>query len=154
MLIWGYEAIPTLESAPPIFSFPFNVSNLNPQPDISFIPKYARAFFTDHLIKTIISLLLTSLVKSIPSRSDIINVYEVYPVFLFTIILFPNGMYSPGICLKYLREMMSWGHWTWPLSREILFKPNYLWPGFTHSLHLILISFSTCGVRWGDSVKA
>ena len=45
--------------------------------------------------------------------------------------------------------MMSQRHWTWPLSRAILFESYSLWPGLTHSLHLFLRPFSTYGVQWG-----
>ena len=44
---------------------------------------------------------------------------------------------------------MSWGHRTWLILRAIPFKYYSLWPVFTHSLHLSLSPFSTCGVRWG-----
>ena len=49
VLRWEYDISTTLEPSPPIGSPPYNVSHLNPQPDIPLTPKYTRYFIQQAL---------------------------------------------------------------------------------------------------------
>ena len=149
---WGGEVNPTLDSDPVIGYPPFNIIHLTLQLISLWHQHLQCTAFPNHLIKTFS---LKWILTSISSWSDLPNVSEVLPVF------FCKNYFKYLIVCTHRKNMsriflctMSRGHLIWPLLYEITFEPYSLWPGFTYSLRLVMSPFSTCQVRWGDSVKA
>ena len=150
--IWGDEVSPTLELAPKIDP-PFNAIHLNPQPDFILKPNYSRdclhqAPNQNHYLPPI----------------DItfdINPVLVLPQFFLWLPshVFVHNNFNPlqYVITRNISRISPWNNATGSLNLtllcEIPFNPYCLWTGFTHSLHLFIIPFSTCGVQLGDSLK-
>ena len=88
--IWVNEVSPTLEMVPPIASPLFNGIHLNPEPDLPLTSNYAIDYIPqspnwNHSLPPIDITVLTPII----SWYDLTTIYEVLPVFSFTIFYNP-----------------------------------------------------------------
>ena len=147
---YGDEFNPTLDSAPVIGPPTFNIIHLTLHLIYSLHHNIPYIAFPEHLIKTFP---LTSILTSFLSCSDLLIFLRTFPCFHKKQLYIPNSMNSPKNMIRFFLYMTSLSHLLWPLSLAFSFETYSLWPGFTRSLRLLMSPFTTCGVRWGSSVK-